>query len=240
MTRGIWMMILFTGWSWTNTADAKYLETTANWRMILFRGCSCTNRIILRLREASRVCHARILDIQIIRNILGEGNTISDYMSTIYDSNYIDVKIPDRDAWAGGEPPLEALAIYTDQGSKMAEGTSAGVFCPNPFIKYSYTLNDNCNVFLMLRYLIEMHGLVENLLWKLWKFTQTKVSKMDEGTGDNVFCPNPLFQRSHKLNENCSVFGRYSCNQEGRRAGKRTMKSHNSTRHYMCRYSGAL
>lgn len=59
----------------------------------------------------------------------------------------------------------------------MAEGTSAGVFCPNPFIKYSYTLNDNCNVFLMLRYLIEMHGLVENLLWKLWKFTQTKVPR---------------------------------------------------------------
>lgn len=34
-------------------------------------------------------------------------------MSIYFDCNYIDVTIPDRDAWAGEEPPLNGLAILT-------------------------------------------------------------------------------------------------------------------------------
>lgn len=45
-------------------------------------------------------------------------------MSTFFDFNYID-------AWADVEPPLDGLAIYTDD-SKIDEGTCAGVFIPIP------------------------------------------------------------------------------------------------------------
>lgn len=64
-----------------------------------------------------------------LRNILGEGNRISD--STIFDFNYIGVTIPNGDAWAGGEDPLDGLTIYTD-GFKMSKGTDADGFCPYP------------------------------------------------------------------------------------------------------------
>lgn len=39
------------------------------------------------------------------------------------------------------------LVIYTD-GSEMDEGTSAGVFCPNPIIKHSNKINDKLQYFL--------------------------------------------------------------------------------------------
>lgn len=48
-------------------------------------------------------------------------------MFTFLEFNFIDATFPDTNAWGGGEPPLDGLAINTD-GSKMDEG----VFCPNP------------------------------------------------------------------------------------------------------------
>lgn len=35
-------------------------------------------------------------------------------MSVLFDFNFIEVTIPDRDAWAAGGPPVDRLAIYTD------------------------------------------------------------------------------------------------------------------------------
>lgn len=86
--------------------------------------------------------HARILDMPISRHILGESKTISDYMPTIFEFNYINIKIPDIDAWAVGDTPLEDLALYTD-GQKIYEGTGAGLFCPSQMIKHSYKLHGN-------------------------------------------------------------------------------------------------
>lgn len=51
-------------------------------------------------------------------------------MSTIFVFNYIDVETTDRYTWADVEHPLDDLAVYT-YVSKMDEGTSAGIFCPD-------------------------------------------------------------------------------------------------------------
>lgn len=61
-------------------------------------------------------------------------------MSIIFDFNYINVRIPNRHACDGGEPPLGGRVIYTD-GSKMDEGIGAGVLFPNSMIKH------NCSMF---------------------------------------------------------------------------------------------
>lgn len=79
-----------------------------------------------------RFIHARILNILINRNILGEAGKISEKIFTFSDFNYIDVTIRDRDAWTHGKTLLDGLAIFT-AGYKMDVGTGAGVFCPNGY-----------------------------------------------------------------------------------------------------------
>lgn len=87
-----------------------------------------------------------VLGIPTSRNILGEGDKISYYMSTFLDLNLIDVTIQERDALNGGEFPPNDLAIYTD-GFKMDEDIDVTIFCPNPFSKRSYICKDSCTVF---------------------------------------------------------------------------------------------
>lgn len=79
--------------------DFVFSQARASNNFALFEAA----RSAVRLREggelhSSPAVHARILDIPKGRNILGEVNTIRYYMSTFFDSNYIDVMIPDSDA----------------------------------------------------------------------------------------------------------------------------------------------
>lgn len=120
-----------------------------------------TAKSALRLRESGGfdvVLH----DTPITGNILVEGNQLlikwlrSFSTSNFSDYNYIPdnyIIIPDGDTWAGGEPPLDGLTIYTDV-SRMDDGTGAGIFSRKPIIKHSYSLTtiavfflggDSCN-----------------------------------------------------------------------------------------------
>lgn len=56
--------------------------------------------------------------IPISRNILGDVNTISNYISTFFNFNWrsIDVTITNRNAWTGREPFQNGVAMYADGG----------------------------------------------------------------------------------------------------------------------------
>ncbi|XP_073821589.1 uncharacterized protein [Musca autumnalis] len=93
-------------------------------------------RTAFRLRESgvwqfSRFGHANIISPFTELLEFSGLNQISDYIPTVLNFNPINVTIP--------SPPLGGLAIYTD-GSKMEDGTGAGVYCENPPIKQPFKL----------------------------------------------------------------------------------------------------
>ena len=115
--------------------------------LIKFQAARCA----LRLRETDALKslnygHASILNITPIYDLSRGDSHISDYIPPHRVFNDIKVEFPSRESWTNGSLPLPGLSIFTD-GSKMEEGTGAGVYCRELGIRNSYKLNNDCSVF---------------------------------------------------------------------------------------------
>ncbi|XP_073837756.1 uncharacterized protein [Musca autumnalis] len=139
--------ILITGATRSTPQDA--LNAMLNLKPLsLSIKCQAT-RSALRLHEQDlwRGCtygHGCILNESGIN--VNQRGKLSDYISPVLRFDDIDVVIPSRDDWNRSNTPLDGLAFYTD-GSKMEEGTGAGVYCEMLSLEYTYRLDSNCSVF---------------------------------------------------------------------------------------------
>ncbi|XP_073821296.1 uncharacterized protein [Musca autumnalis] len=102
----------------------------------------------LRLKELNQWCgsqrgHAAILNRT---NVPTSKEHLSDYISPQMNFEQIVVHIPNREAWTHNTPPLDGIEVYTD-GSKMENGTGAGVYSDILNLQLSFKLNKECSVF---------------------------------------------------------------------------------------------